>query len=350
MRPEQNGAIIVLDTIKSHLPRPMYRTLRHIYVAIINVRRVSVFVGRMLRYRFRRNKNLPVVGVATVFIAKENILFLKEWILYHKLKGIEHFWLYDNTGVTVDDKYWPVDRSLFTHGVTNKYEIPYDKIISLSDTEIKTILDNLQTEIPNIHLINWQPKDELGNIKYSQEIALNHALKECRDSIDWMVYMDMDEFLVSSESIPAMCKWMELHGYDGGYINETIMSSRFDNLDKYVIEGNLEFAVAYPAMKKFMCNVKHTVSVKTHNFKSLGPQYKFNYKQLFFLHYKMPSSHIDMSKKFLKAKTNVQPELLNELQSIIGEQGSPEWRVSVVSPEWREDMRKVYPVWAMGRV
>ena len=39
-----------------------------------------------------------MVGIHTVFIAKENILFLKEWILYHKYMGIEHFFLYDNSG------------------------------------------------------------------------------------------------------------------------------------------------------------------------------------------------------------------------------------------------------------
>ena len=40
----------------------------------------------------------PRVGIHTVFIGKENILFLKEWILYHKYMGVEHFFLYDNSG------------------------------------------------------------------------------------------------------------------------------------------------------------------------------------------------------------------------------------------------------------
>ena len=39
-----------------------------------------------------------MVGIHTVFIARENILFLKEWVLYHKYMGIEHFFLYDNSG------------------------------------------------------------------------------------------------------------------------------------------------------------------------------------------------------------------------------------------------------------
>ena len=61
--------------------------------------RYPTWLLRRLAYRLsRRNPDAPVVGIHTVFIARENILFLKEWILYHKYMGIEHFFLYDNSG------------------------------------------------------------------------------------------------------------------------------------------------------------------------------------------------------------------------------------------------------------
>ena len=36
-------------------------------------------------------------------LPRENILFLKEWLLYHKYMGIEHFFLYDNSGGAYDN-------------------------------------------------------------------------------------------------------------------------------------------------------------------------------------------------------------------------------------------------------
>ena len=38
------------------------------------------------------------LGMHTVFLARENIAYLKEWIVYHALLGVQHFYLYDNTG------------------------------------------------------------------------------------------------------------------------------------------------------------------------------------------------------------------------------------------------------------
>ena len=40
------------------------------------------------------------IAIHTVFILKENILFLEEWIKYHILLGFNKFYLYDNSKVT----------------------------------------------------------------------------------------------------------------------------------------------------------------------------------------------------------------------------------------------------------
>ena len=39
------------------------------------------------------------IGINSVFIAKENILFLEEWIDYHIQVGFDRFYLYDNSKV-----------------------------------------------------------------------------------------------------------------------------------------------------------------------------------------------------------------------------------------------------------
>lgn len=41
-----------------------------------------------------------IIAIHSVFIAKENILFLEEWIDYHLLIGFNRFYLYDNSKVT----------------------------------------------------------------------------------------------------------------------------------------------------------------------------------------------------------------------------------------------------------
>ena len=74
-----------------------------------------------------------------IFIAKENILFLKEWILYHKYMGVEHFFLYDNSGsYGYDDGRV---RPLFKRDSENKYGIPYDGMVALTDAEVADVLD-----------------------------------------------------------------------------------------------------------------------------------------------------------------------------------------------------------------
>ena len=85
----------------SQLPGPLYLTVRFFYRAGRGFTQLPFWIYRLVEYRLgERSASLPVVGLHTVFIARENILFLKEWVLYHRLKGIDHFFLYDNTGAT----------------------------------------------------------------------------------------------------------------------------------------------------------------------------------------------------------------------------------------------------------
>ena len=77
------------------LVRLTYRTVRPLA-------RYSTWALRRLAYRMgKRGSRAPRVGIHTVFIARENILFLKEWVLYHKYMGVEHFFLYDNSGADI---------------------------------------------------------------------------------------------------------------------------------------------------------------------------------------------------------------------------------------------------------
>ena len=88
----------------------------------------------------------------------------------------------------------------------NKYGIPYDDIVALTDAETADVLDQIRLEIPNVHIVRWQPTDAEGRVRFAQVEAQNDALRRFGPTVDWMVFMDMDEFLVSDQPIPEIAR------------------------------------------------------------------------------------------------------------------------------------------------
>ena len=333
----------------SQLPGPLYRVVRFFYRTGRGFTRLPFWIYRLIEYRVgERPADLPVVGVHTVFLAKENILFLKEWILYHRLKGIDHFFLYDNTGAT---RSLPSDESnpYIVHGRVTKYGVPYDELVRLSDAEIQEILNEIQIEIPNVEIVKWQPRDEDGNIMHAQIDAHNDALARYGAAVDWMVIMDMDEFVVSDESIPELCRWLESRGYDGGLMSDRPMSTRLDNVDRYVTEAGMLFCGPYEVAPKYMCDTRRIRHANVHSFRSRGRQHRFDPQRAFFLHYKMPSRHPKMRERFEEVETGINPDLIGNVKAAAGENCTPEWRLSAVHPDWKRMMEDVYPWWHLDR-
>ena len=285
-----------------------------------------------------KNPAAPVVGIHTVFIAKENILFLKEWVLYHKYMGIEHFFLYDNSG---GDGYFEGAKiPLFERDRNTKYGIPYDDIVALTDAEIADVLAEIQLEIPTVHVVRWQPTDAEGRVTYAQVAAQNDALRRFGPTVDWMVFMDMDEFLVSDQPIPEMALTLEAGGYDGGIMHERAMTSRFDNLDRYVTETTMTFRDPLWPTSKSLCKVSRMWYVMVGRFISLGRRYDFSEEELFFLHYKLPSSHPEQRDHFEERDNGIPTEWLEELRATGGQYCDPEWKLSAASPEWKRMMER----------
>lgn len=98
--------------------------------------------------------------VCAVFQNEE--LFLKEWIEYHKLMGVEHFYLYDNLST---------DRSL----------------------------DILQPYIlrGDVELFEWdvETHSEKEYLQLLQVPTYTHALKLAQQSSRWAAFIDIDEFI-----------------------------------------------------------------------------------------------------------------------------------------------------------
>lgn len=95
-------------------------------------------------------------------ITKDEDLYLKEWISYHLLVGVEHFYLYDNND---DDKTKKVLQSYIDEGI--------------------------------VELIPWPNKwPEIKFFEGCQVYAYQNALKKAKRKSKWLAFIDTDEFLV----------------------------------------------------------------------------------------------------------------------------------------------------------
>ena len=295
---------------------------------------------RIAWFTRRRLPTLLALAYTRFSLRKENILFLKEWVLYHKYMGVEHFFLYDNSGSYGYDRGPAIEAPFRTESVTNKYGVPYDNMVALSDDKIADVLDHIRLEIPNVHVVRWQPTDAEGRVKFAQVEAQNDALKRFGPTVDWMVFMDMDEFLVSDQPVPAIARKLEAGGYDGGMMYAREMTSRFDHLDRYVTETISTFRNSPLALPKYICKPSRMWHVMVHRFISLGRRYEFSERELFFLHYKLPSSHPDVRDHFEERDTELPPEWLEELRATGGPYCGPEWKLSAANPEWKRIMQR----------
>lgn len=127
--------------------------------------------------------------LTTACIAKDEDLYLEEWINFHRVIGSEHIYIYDNESKI------PIKELL------NKYI--KEKIITVID-------------MPGRHI---------------QMDAYNHCLKNFGSSSKWIAFIDVDEFLVpkSTDTVSEMLTEYEQYGGlashwiwygNNGYINK----------------------------------------------------------------------------------------------------------------------------------
>ena len=308
----------MLRELAYRMPGTVFKAIRAVYRGVRTLFRLPFWAWHLIAYHLgARSRDLPIVGVHTVFLPGENALALEEWVMYHHLKGITHFFLYDNTGSTRQSAV-DLDNPYLRYGQVNKYGVSYDETVLLSQDEIDEVIARIQSKVPGVQIIRWAPRDANGQIVYEHVRAQNDALARFGKTVDWMVFMDMDEFLVSSETIPEICRWLESRGLDGGRTAERIMASRYDHLDRFVVENNMAYRDPYPIISKYLCHTGRVRYARAHSFHSRGRQIVFEAERLHFLHYKMPSLHPDMSGRFAAVDTGVDPVLLESHRTRVG--------------------------------
>ena len=96
---------------------------------------------------------------SVVAILKGEEKFLDEWLVYHRMIGIDHFYLYD------DDPLFPLEKFLYPH---RKY----------------------------VTVINWYGMDVEMPGNMNQTKAYMHAVTHHVHPYEWVVFIDADEFIV----------------------------------------------------------------------------------------------------------------------------------------------------------
>jgi len=269
-----------------------------------------LFISINRKEMFQSNKNLtPKIAIQTVFILKENLPFLEEWIVYHKKIGVEKFYLYDNTG----------SKHRENNIGINKRKINYDKTIILTNEEVNNEMNKLKKKYPEIVHVKWQPRDKNNNIIYGQMDAVKHYIKKYGNECDYTAFTDIDEFIYLKNN-KSFKDFIKEKKKDKFVIQQTKMNDRFcgslNNKNVLSSINTLEINSQW-APKNIIKNntidldnltLIHYIPIKTKNI------YNCNKDELFFFHFNISKYEYNWMKKFLK-KDNFKRIKNNELNN-----------------------------------
>jgi len=167
------------------------------------------------------------LSIHTIFVLRENILFMEEWIAYHLSIGFDHIYLYDNS------------KSIGRDGSTqtvNKYGYDFNLLTGhLSDHKIDKMLKYLLEKYKfDVTYIIWEPTGPGGNIIYGQNESILNYFKKYSGSSDWTAFIDMDEFIFSIGNIKELLTSYADTDMGKIIIHQKKFDDRFNNLDKPV--------------------------------------------------------------------------------------------------------------------
>lgn len=223
-------------------------------------------------------QSIMKIAIHSVFIRKENILFLEEWIDYHIQIGIDAFYLYDNSKVEKVVGF-NAPKKFMIPGKINKHNINFDNIVNMTDKEVSNTLLKIQDKYKNVNIIEWSPKDDSGKIVHFQSKAHMDCLNRLKKTdIDWCISIDIDEFLVlKDKGIKDYINLLDPLTY-ACMISQYRFETRFNNLNKLITEVNKSSYNTWDISHspKYIYNVKKTNKVDIHGCNGTGKLIKTN--------------------------------------------------------------------------
>lgn len=225
------------------------------------------------------------IAIHTVFILKENALFIEEWIQHHLELGFNRFYLYDNSKVEVPGDFDKKNKDLVP-GKVNKYNVNYENFVIPEG-----FLKDLVKKYPCVKITEWSPKNKDGKITYAQEMAHAHCLQIMKqDKIDWCANIDIDEFIISqnirtyiSELNPKVSNIK---------LGQVLFDSRFNNLNIPVkqIRKASKNQPQRSHSNKNIYKVYDTFLMSVHDWAGRNACYKPDIAEIWFNHYKLNES------------------------------------------------------------
>ena len=271
----------------------------------------------------------PRIGMHTVFIARENILFLEEWVLYHKSLGVEYFFLYDNSAVGV----MRGSRHNRRHpGEVSNHHVPFGRMVTMTDRDIQDELNRLQREIPNVFVYPWSPLGHDGRVQYQQVECQTMAINRHGDMVDWMLFMDVDEFLVPGDDtkLQELCRQMAAGGHVGAEFWGSQMDDRYNHLETRVCEISVACGQSHSWERfgKILCYLPRVNAVWVHGFRPFRPRLQLPRERVHYRHYRCRHA----------GDSNLTVAPLNPPAMTHG----PEWKLGWVIPDWKVVMEESY--------
>ena len=151
--------------------------------------------------------NAKLYDLAICAIFKNEAPYLEEWIEYHKLVGVEHFYLYNNGS---EDNFLDVLK-------------PY-------------------IEAKEVTLVQWpnRSSNENTNVTWAwvmstQVAAYEHAFSETKGKVKWIAAIDIDEFIVPAKEDTIL---KVLNKYEGEFPGVEVFWDMFGTAHQDMIPPN----------------------------------------------------------------------------------------------------------------
>ena len=180
------------------------------------------FCNTIIRFFLRSPKYNKKFKISICGIFKNEAPFLKEWIEFHEMIGVEHFYLYNNNS---EDNYQEILQSYIDRGIVTLVDWPYD---------------------------------------HSQIKAYQHFYETYRHETQWVSFLDIDEFfcpryentltdwLLKNDRYPVLVLYWRMFGTSG---------KLHHNSDQLVIE---QYSVSWDHLYhwgKCLVNTDYDISV-----------------------------------------------------------------------------------------
>jgi hypothetical protein len=218
--------------------------------------------------------------IQTVYIPRENILFIEEWLEYHSKLGIDEFYLYDNSGSTYKDFIGNLELNGQNKNGWNVKEITKN----ISNEDIYK-MENTLFKKYNVTKVIWQPIDKNNKITYGQNISINDFKEKVK--FGFCAFIDMDEFIVfkNHNNIKDYIKDNYSNEYDGIKIYQKKHLSRWYKKDKVfnlpkVLDINTE-----KWAPKIIANIERIGDCSNNSIHDFLYNLKFDKENCWFNHY-----------------------------------------------------------------